>query len=360
MSSPGKYEQYDHRSPEKVGVLLVNLGTPAAPTTAAVRRYLKQFLSDQRVIDYPRWFWLPILHGVILRVRPSRSAHAYQQIWTEQGSPLLVNTNALAKELQSELQVTDADIQLTVGMTYGEPSIGNALKKLREANVRKILVLPLYPQYSVSTTASVFDAVANALKTDFWLPELRFINSYHDDDQYISALAQSVAAHWQQHELNHLLMSFHGLPQRYLYQGDPYHCHCLKTGRLIAEKLQLKQGEWSVSFQSRVGREKWLQPYTEQTLMNFPAQGIKRVSVICPGFAVDCLETLEEIAIRNREDFMAAGGEKFDYIAALNSDASHVTLLSKLIRHHTQGWQARQSDAMIAEKANQLAASKSG
>jgi len=356
MAPPGNYEQYDHRSPEKVGVLLVNLGTPAAPTTVAVRRYLKQFLSDQRVIDYPRWLWLPILHGVILRIRPRRSAHAYQQIWTEQGSPLLVYTNALANALQMQLQHQGAALTVAVGMTYGEPSITGALKKLRDANVRKILVLPLYPQYSVSTTASVFDEVADALHKTFWLPELRFVNSYHDEDQYISALAQSVIAHWQQHERHHLLMSFHGLPQRYLYQGDPYHCQCLKTARMIAEKLQLKEGEWAVSFQSRVGREQWLQPYTDQTLLKFPTQGIKHVSVICPGFAVDCLETLEEIAIRNREDFLAAGGEKFDYIPALNSDASHVQFLSALIARHIQGWQTRQPDAMIATKANQLAA----
>ena len=356
MSSPGNHEQYDHRNPERTGVLLVNLGTPAAPTTAAVRRYLKEFLSDPRVIDYPRWLWLPILHGVILRVRPPRSAHAYQQIWTEQGSPLMVYTNALAKALKAELQNTNADLQIAVGMTYGEPSIAHALQQLQQANVRKLLVLPLYPQYSVSTTASVFDAVSKSLSKTFWLPELRFINNYHDDEQYISALAQSVTARWQQHQRGHLLMSFHGLPQRYLYQGDPYHCQCLKTARLVAEKLQLKENEWSLSFQSRVGREQWLQPYTDQTLLKFAKQGIRRVSVLCPGFAVDCLETLEEIAIRNREDFLAAGGESLDYIPALNAEAAHVQLLSALITRHMRGWQTKRSDGAIAERANQLAA----
>jgi len=344
---------YDHRTPARLGVLLVNLGTPDAPTPRAVRRYLREFLSDRRVIDYPRWFWLPILHGVILRVRPNKSAHAYQQVWTDKGSPLLVNTNNLATALRPQLP---NEVQLVVGMTYGEPSIKHALQQLQQASVRKLLVLPLYPQYSVSTAASVFDAVAKALKSTFWLPELRFINSYHDNDYFITALAQSVKTHWQTHERNHLLFSFHGLPQRYLYQGDPYHCQCLKTARLLAEKLQLNATEWSVSFQSRVGREKWLGPYTDQTLLQYPKQGIKRVTVICPGFAVDCLETLEEIVIRNRADFIAAGGEQFDYIPALNSDAAQIELMSHLIQQHTQGWlPMSQPDAAISLQANQLA-----
>ncbi|HVY21887.1 MAG TPA: ferrochelatase [Steroidobacteraceae bacterium] len=350
---------YDHHTPESLGVLLVNLGTPSAPTTAAVRRYLKQFLSDPRVIDYPRWLWWPILHGIILRIRPRKSAHAYQQIWTDKGSPLLMHTNALAGALHEQLKsAVHTDVQLAVGMTYGEPSIAHALVQLQQANVRKLIVLPLYPQYSVSTTASVFDAVSKALKKTFWLPELRFINNYHDDEQYIAALAQSVVTHWQKNERNHLLLSFHGLPQRYLYQGDPYHCHCLKTARLVAEKLHLKENEWTVSFQSRVGREQWLQPYTDQTLLRFAREGIKRVTVMCPGFAVDCLETLEEIAIRNKEDFLAAGGESFAYIPALNDDASHVQVLSGLIRRHVQGWlPLSKPDVTIANKANELAAS---
>lgn len=353
MSSNTHHSTYDHQSPEKLGVLLVNLGTPSAPTTSAVRRYLCEFLSDPRVIDYPRWLWLPILHGVVLRVRPPKSAHAYQQIWTERGSPLLVHTNELASALRAELK--QQNIEVVVGMTYGEPSIQQALTDLQQSNVRKIFVLPLYPQYSVSTTASVFDAVARSLKKTFWLPELRFVNNYHDDEHYIAALAQSVTTHWQTHERNHLLMSFHGLPQRYLYQGDPYHCHCLKTGRLLAERLQLKQDEYTVSFQSRVGREQWLQPYTDQTLLNFPKQGIKRVSVLCPGFAVDCLETLEEIALRNKEDYLKAGGESFNYIPALNSTQQHVQALLSLVRQHMQAWEEKQASPEIATKANQLA-----
>ncbi len=351
-------DSYDHRVPGLTGVLLVNLGTPDAPTPSAVRRYLREFLSDPRVIDYPRWLWLPILHGIILRVRPRKSTHAYQQVWTVQGSPLLANSNALASSLRTQLQSdVHPDMQLLIGMTYGKPSIQHALQQLQQANVRRLLVLPLYPQYSVSTTASVFDAVAKALKQTFWLPELRFINNYHDDQHYIAALAQSVTTYWQTHERNHLLLSFHGLPQRYLYQGDPYHCQCLKTARLLAERLQLKADEWSISFQSRVGREQWLKPYTDHTLMQYPKQGIKRVAVMCPGFAVDCLETLEEIVIRNRADFIAAGGEQFDYVPALNNDVAHIELLSHLVQHHTQGWlPVNKPNEAIAIHANQLAA----
>jgi len=360
MQSTPIHPTYDHHSPERLGVLLVNLGTPSAPTTSAVRKYLREFLSDPRVIDYPRWLWLPILHGVILRVRPAKSAHAYQQVWTNEGSPLLVNTNTLTTALHAQLKTEMNDVQVAVGMTYGEPSIASALQQLQQANVRKVLVLPLYPQYSVSTTASVFDAVAKAINKRFWIPELRFINNYHDDTHYINALAQSVTNHWQTHERNHLLMSFHGLPQRYLYQGDPYHCQCLKTARLLAERLQLKSDEWSVSFQSRVGREQWLQPYTDKTLVEFPNKGIKRVTLMCPGFAVDCLETLEEIAIRNRADFMAAGGESFDYIPALNSHALHVQSLTGLIKQHMQGWQTKLADTTVAANANQLAAAHLG
>ena len=357
MQTTSGYTSYDHHAPERLGVLLVNLGTPAAPTTAAVRSYLRDFLSDSRVIDYPRWKWLPILHGVILRIRPRKSAHAYQQIWTDKGSPLLVYTQALATTLHTQLkQDVHVDVQLVLGMTYGEPSIAQALQQLQQANVRKLLVLPLYPQYSVSTTASVFDAVSKALKDTFWLPELRFINHYHDDERYIAALAQSVTTHWQSHERNHLLFSFHGLPQRYLYQGDPYHCQCLKTARLLAEKLQLNEKEWTVSFQSRVGREQWLSPYTDKTLLKFAREGIKRVTVICPGFAVDCLETFEEIALRNKAGFLAAGGESFAYIPALNDDVAHVQGLSHLVQRHVQGWlPLNKSDETIANHANQLA-----
>jgi len=330
---------YDHRTPERVGVLLVNLGTPERPSTRAVRRYLKEFLSDPRVIEYPRWLWWLVLNGIILRVRPRKSAHAYSQVWTPQGSPLMVNTLALSEKLGLALQTTmNEQVPVIAAMTYGEPSIRSGLEQLHALNVRKLIVLPLYPQYSGSTAGSVFDGVTKVLQSWRWIPELHFITQYHDNDHYIAALAESVKAHWHTHERNHLLMSFHGLPKRYLLNGDPYHCQCFKTARLLAESLHLRDDEWSVSFQSRVGREEWLQPYTEEVLKRYGAQGPKRVTLICPGFAVDCLETLEEIALRNKQDFLTAGGEHYDYVPALNTDDAHVALLTSLIRKHSQAW----------------------
>lgn len=328
-----------HRLPERLGVLLVNLGTPAAPTSRAVRRYLKQFLSDPRVIEYPRWLWWPILNGVILQVRPRRSAHAYRQIWTPQGSPLLVHTRALAEAIHARLRdELHAEVQLAVGMTYGEPSIAQALQQLHDANVRKLLVLPLFPQYSASTAGSVFDVLSRVLQRWRWLPELRFVSDYHDDDAYLAALANSVTAHWRTHGKKHLLLSFHGLPQAYERAGDPYARHCLTTARLLAAHLQLNDSEWTATFQSRVGVDEWLRPYTDDTLQRYARQGPKRITAVCPGFAVDCLETLEEIAMRNRDAFLAAGGEAFDYVPCLNATPDHVAALSGLIRRHTQDW----------------------
>ena len=330
---------YDHRTPERLGVLLVNLGTPAAPTTSAVRKYLDEFLSDPRVIETPRWLWWLILHGVILRIRPSRSAHAYNQVWTDHGSPLLVNSQQLTDKLTAQLRTQlSSDVQVVLGMSYGQPSLAKALAQLHQANVRKLVVLPLYPQYSGSTTGSVFDAVTRLLQTWRWVPALRFVNNYHDDPAYIDALADSIRQHWQAHEKNHLLLSFHGLPRRYLLSGDPYHCQCFKTGRLLAEKLQLQADEWSLSFQSRVGREEWLQPYTEKVLVDYAQSNRKRLTVACPGFAADCLETLEEIALRNRDDFLHAGGESFSYVPALNATDRHVKALLAIIEQQTHGW----------------------
>ncbi len=333
-------------APATAGILLANLGTPAAPTPPAVRRYLAEFLSDPRVIDKPRWLWLPVLHGVILNVRPKRSAHAYQQIWTPQGSPLLVISRRQAQALQSALQQRyRAPIKVALGMRYGRPSIRSALEELRQAGLRRLLILPLYPQYSATTTASTFDAVAQVLHGWRWLPELRTINSYHDDPAYISALAASVRRHWEQHGRGQkLVMSFHGLPERYLRLGDPYHCFCQKTARLLSENLQLADGEWVITFQSRVGFERWLQPYTDKTLKQLAKQGIQRVDLICPGFSADCLETLEENSIRNREIFMKAGGKDFHYIPCLNDHADHIQMMLGLIERHTQGWPEFSSD----------------
>lgn len=336
---------YEHGTLGRLGVLLVNLGTPDAPTPAAVRRFLAEFLWDPRVIEVPRWLWWLVLHGVILRIRPAKSAHAYQQIWTPTGSPLLLHSRALAERAQALLggamaANAEGSLQASValGMSYGSPSIPSALAQLRNDGVRRLIVLPLYPQYSGTTTASVFDRVTSELQRWRWIPELRFITSYHDEHAYVAAIATSIREHWRTHERNHLLFSFHGVPRRYLLAGDPYHCQCLKTARLVAGELQLGDSEWSVSFQSQVGREEWLRPYTDETLIQYARQDRKRVTVICPGFATDCLETLEEIEIRNRAVFIEHGGESYDYIPALNSGDAHAQLLAGLIQRHAQGW----------------------
>ncbi|HKE95428.1 MAG TPA: ferrochelatase [Povalibacter sp.] len=331
--------QYEHDSAGKLGVLLVNLGTPDAPTSGAVRRFLAEFLWDPRVIETPRWLWWLILHGVILRVRPGKSAHAYQQIWTPQGSPLLQHSSELAEQLQSNLRDrlgTEAVVAL--GMRYGSPAIDATLEQMHRQGVRRLLVLPLYPQYSATTTASAFDRVTENLQRYRWLPELRFVNDYHDDPGYIAAIAESIRQHWRTHERQHLLFSFHGVPRSYLLAGDPYYCHCQKTARLVSERLQLGTDEWSVSFQSRVGRAEWLRPYTDELLVRYATGGKSRVTVVCPGFATDCLETLEEIAIRNRELFLTSGGTSYDYVPALNASRAHAELLADLVVAHTQGW----------------------
>jgi ferrochelatase len=316
-------------SSAKIGVLLANLGTPDAPTPKAVRRFLAEFLSDPRVIDYPRLLWLPILYGVILQVRPRKSAHAYQQIWTPQGSPLLIESKKLATALQA---AAGPDYQIALGMTYGTPSIASALRELRDANVDRIVVLPLYPQYSLTTTASVFDRVDAELKSWHAPPDVQRIEHYHSESTYLDALAGSVREHWKTNPRKHLLFSFHGIPQRYVDNGDPYFEHCMATARGAVQRLQLADSEWTVAFQSRVTRERWLEPYTDQTLARFAAAGPKDVAVICPAFATDCLETLEEIAIRNREDFLEGGGASLDYIPCLNSQASHVEMFLQLLQ----------------------------
>lgn len=355
--------QFEHGSAERLGVLLVNLGTPDAPTPAAVRRFLAEFLWDARVIETPRWLWWLALHGVILRIRPRKSAHAYQQIWTPQGSPLLVHCRDLAAGLQASLSARlGQNVQVALGMTYGTPAIRSSLEQLHRDGVRRLVVLPLYPQYSATTTASVFDRVSAVLQRWRWLPELHFIGSYHDEPAYIAAIAASIREHWKTHERRHLLLSFHGAPRQYLLAGDPYHCQCLKTARLISESLGLAATEWTASFQSRLGRGEWLRPYTDELLMQFARQGPKRLTVVCPGFATDNLETLEEIAIRNRADFLAQGGESFDYIPALNASEAHVALLTGLVARHAQGWQespgAAGGDAETNERARRAGATR--
>ena len=332
--------KYRHGTQEKLGILLVNLGSPEKPTSSAVRRYLAEFLWDHRVVDTSRWLWWLILHLVILRIRPKRSARSYQKVWTDQGSPLIatsiLQTQALEKALQKKFR---GNVIVDLAMRYGKPSIREGLNSLRKAGARRLLILPMYPQYSATTTASVFDEVTKVLRDWRWLPDLRFINQYHDHPKYISALANSIRQHWEQNDrAEKLLFSFHGIPQRYVDSGDPYYCHCLKTARLTAEALQLEEQQWQVVFQSRFGREPWLQPYCDKTLQQLPSQGIKSVEVICPGFSADCLETIEEIDMENRQLFLEAGGESFHYIPALNTSDEHIDALSEVLTAHSFGW----------------------
>jgi ferrochelatase len=329
-----------HVTAPAIGVLLVNLGTPAAPTAAAVRPYLAQFLGDRRVIEYPRLLWLAILHGVILRIRPRRAAHAYSRIWTAQGSPLRVLSEALTKRLASTLaSLHPGPIRVELAMRYGAPDVFQTIVRMQREGVRRLLVLPLYPQYSATSTGSVLDAVADSVKSLRWPPELRTINDYHDRPGYIAALADSVRAHWAQHGRGDtLLLSFHGIPERYVNNGDPYYSQCMATARLLRQALGLTDDEAITSFQSRVGRERWLHPYTDETVRELGRRGLKRVDVISPGFAVDCLETLEEIAMQNAEFFREAGGGTLSYIPCLNDGDAHARMLSDLVMQHLQGW----------------------
>lgn len=330
---------YVHGSPARVGVLLVNLGTPDEPTTAAVRRYLAEFLWDPRVIEQPRWLWWLILHGIILRTRPKRSAHAYQKVWTPDGSPLLLESRKLTDAVAARLRRRLGDrVRVELAMTYGNPSIESALERMRRDNVQRLLLLPMYPQYSATTTASIFERVTAGLSRWRWIPELRVVNQYWEEDAYIAALADSIAAHWQAHGRKHLLFSFHSIPKRYFMAGDPYHCFCQATARRVAARLGLAEGDWSLGFQSRFGREEWLKPYVDLLLHDYSHAGPKRVTVVCPGFATDCLETLEEISMQNREMFLSHGGEAFDYVPCLNSSDAHVDLYERLVVKHAQGW----------------------
>ncbi|RJQ48284.1 MAG: ferrochelatase [Gammaproteobacteria bacterium] len=339
MSASVTEEAHD-APPSVTGVLISNLGTPDAPTAQAVRRYLAEFLWDPRVVDMPRWLWWPILHGVILRIRPARSAHSYAKVWSEHGSPLLANSQRQAAALQNELkQCFKEPLTVALGMRYGKPSLEDALNQLRAANAARIVLLPLYPQYSSSTTASTFDAVAATLKKWKNIPELRVVKHYHDEPAYIKAVAESIRDNWRGREPGErLLFSFHGLPQRFLAQGDPYYYECHKTARLIAEQLRLSAGQWKVSFQSRFGREPWLQPYTDQILQQWGGAGVKSVDVVCPGFSADCLETLEEIAMQNRDLFLQSGGGSYHYMPALNDHPAHIKALSAIVGKYACGW----------------------
>lgn len=320
-------------SQRKTGVLLINLGTPDAPTPEALRRYLAEFLWDKRVVDLPRPLWWLILHGIILRTRPAKSAAAYQTVWTDAGSPLLVTSKEQKRLLQGRLDEIDPErYHVVLGMRYGNPSIATAMDELRVGDVDELVVLPLYPQNSCSTSGSSFDALAAALSEYRFVPPLRFIADYHDHPRYIQALAESVREAWAGRERAQLLlMSFHGTPERFRLEGDAYYGQCENTARLLAEELGLSEGEWRLSFQSRFGKEEWLKPYTDETLKALPGEGVNSVDIICPGFSADCLETIEEIGEENRHYFLEAGGEAYHYIPALNVTDGHMQMMAELI-----------------------------
>jgi ferrochelatase len=330
---------HTHGQAPFTAVLLCNLGTPDAPTPAAVRRYLAEFLSDPRVVEIPRALWLPLLYGVILPLRSARSAARYATIWTPDGSPLKLWTERQAKRLQGWLGEQGQRVRVAYAMRYGTPSMASQLDALADAGADRILILPAYPQYSGTTTASVIDAVGHWTQTRRSVPELRFVNRYHDDRGYVQALARRIEKHWRETgRPDHLVMSFHGVPERTLHLGDPYHCECRKTARLVAEWLQLDPSQYTVSFQSRFGKAKWLEPYTEPTLQALARAGKQRVDVVCPGFTSDCLETLEEIAQEGRDAFLAAGGRSFHYIPCLNDDTEWIHALGGIALRHLAGW----------------------
>ena len=327
---------HEGRFNQKTGILLTNLGSPDAPTTKSVRVYLKEFLSDRRIVEIPRLLWMIILHGIILRVRPKRSAKLYQSIWTDQGSPLTHITELQRQKLSEQLIEQGYDnLDIVMAMRYGNPSIKSGLETLREKGYTRIIVLPLYPQYSSPTTGSTFDAVAKVLSEWRWVPELHFINGYHKNETYIEALANSVSEDLQRNgQPQKIVFSYHGMPKQFLEQGDPYYCLCLQTTRLVVEKLGLDKEMVISTFQSRFGKAEWLKPYTDATLQALPEQGIKDVAIISPAFSADCLETLEEIEAENREIFEQAGGEQYRYIAALNDRDDHIKALIDVLKPH--------------------------
>ncbi len=330
---------HQHGTPAKTGILLVNLGTPDAPTAAAVRPYLKQFLSDPRVVEIPPFIWAIILNFFILPFRSKQSAEKYASIWTDEGSPLKFHTEKQGMLLQEHLNGRGHEVKVVVAMRYGSPSIDAGLRELKQAGCDRILILPAYPQYSGTTTASVYDAVFKHYATVRNVPDLRFVKHYHDDPGYIEALRDSVLRHWQQHgRPEKLVMSFHGTPKRTLLLGDPYHCECHKTGRLLAAQLGLSDSDYVVSFQSRFGKAEWLQPYTAPTVQELAKQGVRRIDVMCPGFSSDCLETLEEIAMEVRQDFLAAGGQDFHYIPCLNEEPRWIAALADIAERQLAGW----------------------
>ena len=348
---------YTHGTPARTAILLVNLGTPEAPTRGAVRRYLKEFLSDPRVVEIPRPLWWLILNGIILNLRPAKSAAKYAKIWDKDGSPLRLHTERQAKLLRGYLGAQGRSALLVdYAMRYGSPSIDAVLARLKQQRCERILVLPLYPQYAASTTATAFDAVSDFFRRTRNIPELRLVKHFHDHPAYVAALAESVRRHWAQHgKPDRLLMSFHGLPRYTLERGDPYHCECQKTARLLAAALALAPEQYQLSFQSRFGRAEWLQPYTAATLAHWGKQGLRRVDVICPGFVADCLETLEEIGMEGKAEFLKAGGREFHAIPCLNESDAWIQALGQIALEHLQGWDGTGSSPDELDQARRRA-----
>ena len=334
-----KQQNFNHGQAPKTAILLVQLGTPDEPTPASVKKYLKEFLSDRRVVEIPSFIWQIILRGIILNTRPSKSARKYESIWTDKGSPLRIFTENQTKKLDLKLKNLGYNLIVTYAMRYGTPNIPTVLQILREQGVTKILLFPLYPHYSGATTATSFDAMARELATWRNLPEIRFVRNFHDNELYLDALEQNIRAYWAANGRgDKLVMSFHGVPKRNLMEGDPYHCECYKTARLLAERLHLDKDEYLVSFQSRFGFAEWLQPYTEPSVIQMAKDGVRRVDVVCPGFISDCLETLEEAKIEIKNAFLNNGGKEFHYIPCLNDSDGLVLALANVVENHTQGW----------------------
>ena len=338
-----KYEgekNYKHGSKESLGVLITNLGTPDKPRKEELRSYLKEFLSDPRVIELPKFFWQVILRVIILNLRPQKVAKLYKDIWKKkEGPPLLIMLKKQRKGILNILKKKIKNIKIEVAMRYGNPSIKSGLERLRKQKCRRILVLPLYPQYCAATTGSTFDKVTEVLSKWRWVPEVRFINNYFENPLYIDCLINSIKNSWRKEgKTQKLIFSYHGIPKKYLLKGDPYHCFCQKTTRLVAEKMKLKEKEYVTTFQSRFGPDEWLKPYTDKTLEELPTKGIKKIHILSPGFSSDCLETLEELEVENKKKFISAGGKKYNYIKCLNDDPKHLNMLALLILNHTKGW----------------------
>lgn len=339
---------FPHDGSERIGVLLVNSGSPDSASVPDIRRFLARLLSDPRVVELPRWLWLPILHGLILPVRPLRSVRKYREVFAAGRSPLASLSDSLRGALETEL-ARRMPVSVAVGMLYSSPLVDAAIRQLVESGARRLLVLPLFPQYCGVTTGAAIDAVGRALAALRWAPEVRYLTDYHDDSAYIDALRASIAANWAAHgRTGHLLLSWHGIPGAYCDKGDPYHKRCHTTARMLADALGLHDGEWSVAFQSRFGGGRWLRPYTEEVLESLPARGVHSVTVACPGFAIDCLETLDEIAVEDRDRFLQAGGTRLDYVPALNARPEHVASLARLVVEHTRGWSGTAARATSA------------